>query len=175
MITLNDLAIFGGTPAFSEKLHVGRPNIGDRDRLTERVNRILDSRWLTNGGPYEKEFEQRIANLVDVKHCVAMCNATVALEIAIRALGMTGEVIVPSFTFVATPHALQWQEITPVFCDIDPRTHNLDPRQVEKMITPRTTGIIGVHVWGRACDVDALEAIAARHKLKLLFDAAHAF
>jgi dTDP-4-amino-4,6-dideoxygalactose transaminase len=104
-----------------------------------------------------------------------MCNATVALEIAIRALGLTGEVIVPSFTFVATAHALQWQEITPVFCDIDPRTHTIDAAQVEKMITPRTTGIIGVHTWGRACDIGALEAIARRRNLQLLFDAAHAF
>jgi dTDP-4-amino-4,6-dideoxygalactose transaminase len=104
-----------------------------------------------------------------------MCNATVALEIAIRALGLTGEVIVPSFTFVATAHALQWQEITPVFCDIDPRTHTIDPAQIEKMITPRTTGIIGVHTWGRPCDIGALEAIARRRGLQILFDAAHAF
>jgi dTDP-4-amino-4,6-dideoxygalactose transaminase len=104
-----------------------------------------------------------------------MCNATVSLEIAIRALGLTGEVIVPSFTFIATAHSLQWQEITPVFCDIDPRTHNLDPTQVEKMITPRTTGIIGVHTWGRPCDIDALDAVARRRNLQLLFDAAHAF
>jgi dTDP-4-amino-4,6-dideoxygalactose transaminase len=104
-----------------------------------------------------------------------MCNATVALEIVIRALGLTGEVIVPSFTFVATAHALQWQEITPIFCDIDPRTHNLDPARVERMLTPRTSGIIGVHLWGRACDVGALSELAARRGLKLLFDAAHAF
>jgi dTDP-4-amino-4,6-dideoxygalactose transaminase len=82
---------------------------------------------------------------------------------------------VPSFTFVATAHALQWQEITPVFCDIDARTHTIDPAQIEKMITPRTTGIIGVHTWGHACDVEALEAIARRRSLQLLFDAAHAF
>jgi dTDP-4-amino-4,6-dideoxygalactose transaminase len=104
-----------------------------------------------------------------------MCNGTVALEIAIRAAGLVGEVIVPSFTFIATAHALQWQGITPVFCDIDPQTHNLDPCQIEQMITPRTTGIIGVHVWGRPCDVEALTHIARRHDLKLLFDAAHAF
>jgi dTDP-4-amino-4,6-dideoxygalactose transaminase len=104
-----------------------------------------------------------------------MCNATVALEIAIRAIGLTGEVIVPSFTFVATAHALQWQEIIPVFCDIDPRTHNIDPRRIEEMITPRTTGIIGVHVWGRPCAVEALTEIAQKNHLKLLFDAAHAF
>jgi dTDP-4-amino-4,6-dideoxygalactose transaminase len=104
-----------------------------------------------------------------------MCNATLALELVARALGMTGEVIVPSFTFVATVHALAWQGAVPVFCDVDPRTHCLDPERVEALITPRTTGIVGVHVWGRACDVDALADIAARHQLPLVFDAAHAF
>jgi dTDP-4-amino-4,6-dideoxygalactose transaminase len=170
-----ELAIFGGEPAFADPLHVGRPNVGDRRRFEERVGDILDRKWLTNGGRYVREFERRIAELVGVEHCVAMCNATVALEIAIRALGMKGEVIVPSFTFVATAHALQWQEITPVFCDVDPRTHTLDPRRVEQMITPRTSGIIPVHVWGRACDTEALGELAARRGLRLLYDAAHAF
>jgi dTDP-4-amino-4,6-dideoxygalactose transaminase len=173
--SLDDLAVFSKTPAFSEKLHVGRPNIGDHERLLARISDLLDRRWLTNNGPYVQEFEQRVTEMTGVKHCIAVCNATVALEIAIRAAGLTGEVIVPSFTFIATAHALQWQQITPVFCDIGPLTHNIDPNQVEKMITPRTTGIIGVHVWGRPCDIDALAEIARRFKLKLLFDAAHAF
>ena len=172
---LDDLAIFGGEPVFAEKLHVGRPNIGNRDRLLERINDILDRRWLTNAGVYVQEFERRIADMIGVQHCIAMCNGTVALEIAIRALGLKGEVIVPSFTFIATAHALQWQEITPVFCDIDPRTHTLDPARVEESITPRTTGIIGVHIWGRPCDVERLEWIARRRHLRLLYDAAHAF
>jgi dTDP-4-amino-4,6-dideoxygalactose transaminase len=154
---------------------VGRPNIGRKEKFLQRVEDMLDRRYLTNNGPFVQEFEKNIAELLGVKHVIAMCNATVGLEIAIRALGMTGEVIIPSFTFVATAHALQWQEVTPVFCDIDPLTHNLDPAQVEKMITPRTTGIIGVHVWGRPCAVDALTNIAKKHKLKLMFDAAHAF
>jgi dTDP-4-amino-4,6-dideoxygalactose transaminase len=171
---IDDLAIFGGPPAFERTLHVGAPNIGDRDRLLGRINDMLDRRWLTNSGPFEREFEAQVAALAGAGHCVAMCNATVALEIAIRALGLTGEVIVPSFTFVATAHALQWQEITPVFCDIDPDTHTIDPACIEASITPRTTGIIGVHVWGRPCEVDALTAIASRRGLKLLFDAAHA-
>src|SRR5438552_5033660 len=174
-MSIAELALFGGQPSFEEALHVGRPNIGDRTRLLDRFNQILDSRCLTNDGPFVKEFEQRIADLVGVKHCIAMCNGTVALEIAIRALGMTGEVIVPSFTFIATAHALQWQGITPVFCDIDPRTHTLDPNKVENLITPRTTGVIGVHVWGHTCNIDALAEITARHGLKLIFDAAHAF
>lgn len=173
--TVDELAIFGGAPVFDEKLHVGRPNVGDRDRLLQRINDILDRRWLTNDGVYVREFEARVARLAGVRHCVAMCNGTVALEIAIRALGLAGEVIVPSFTFVATAHALQWQDITPVFCDIDPETHNLDPGLVEQAITPRTTGILGVHVWGRPCAVEPLERIARRYRLKLLFDAAHAF
>jgi dTDP-4-amino-4,6-dideoxygalactose transaminase len=88
---------------------------------------------------------------------------------------MMGEVIVPSFTFIATAHALQWQEITPVFCDIDPATHTLDPEQIERLITPRTTGIIGVHTWGRPCDIERITTIANRRELKLVFDAAHAF
>ncbi|HEX8475885.1 MAG TPA: aminotransferase class I/II-fold pyridoxal phosphate-dependent enzyme [Pyrinomonadaceae bacterium] len=172
---LEDLAIFGGAVAFTEKLHVGRPNIGDRERLMERIEKILDTRWLSNDGPFVTELEKRIADFVGVKHCIGMCNATVALEIAIRALGMSGEVIVPAFTFVATAHALQWQEITPVFCDADPQTHLIDPHKVERMITPRTSGIIGVHLWGQACDVGALAEIALRHNLKILYDAAHAF
>jgi dTDP-4-amino-4,6-dideoxygalactose transaminase len=104
-----------------------------------------------------------------------MCNGTIALEIAVRALGLEGEVIVPSWTFVATAHSLYWQGITPVFADIDPDTHNLDPDAVRRMITPRTTGVIGVHLWGRAAPVDQLQAIADEHGLKLMFDAAHAF
>lgn len=173
--TINDLAAFAGEPEFGETLHVGRPNIGNRERFLARVNDMLDRDWLTNNGPFVKEFEGRLAEYLGVKHCVAMCNATVGLEIAERALGLKGEVIVPSFTFVATAHSLQWQEITPVFCDVDPRTHCIDPERIERLITPRTTGIMGVHVWGRACNVEALQVIAEKHGLKLMFDAAHAF
>ena len=172
---VEELAVFGAPPAFQEKRYVGRPNIGDRERLLSRINDLLDRNWLTNNGPYVQEFERRIADSLGVKHCIAMCNGTVALEIAIRALGLKGEVIVPSFTFVATAHALQWQEITPVFCDIHPESFTLDPARVEASITPRSTGIIGVHLWGRPCDIDALSQIAQRHGLKLLFDASHAF
>jgi dTDP-4-amino-4,6-dideoxygalactose transaminase len=172
---LPKLAILGGQPRFQEPLHVGRPNIGDRTQFLRRANEMLDRNWLTNRGPFVQEFEQRIAEMMGVSHCIAMCNATVALEIAIRAAGLSGEVIVPSFTFIATAHALQWQEITPVFCDIDPVTHCLDAEKVEQMITPLTTGIIGVHVWGNPCAIERLEEIADRNKLTLMFDAAHAF
>jgi len=174
-VSSDNLAIFGGKAAFAEPLHVGRPNQGDRRRLFDRLGEMLDRNWLSNNGPFVQELEQRIAEHVGVRHCVAMCNATVALEIAVRALGLSGEVIVPSMTFVATALALQWQRITPVFCDIDPRTHTLDGARVEELITPRTTGILGVHLWGRPCEVEALGDIAQRRGLRLLYDAAHAF
>lgn len=165
-----------GTKMLAENsFAVGRPNIGNRNALFERINSMLDRNWLSNNGPFVHEFEQKLAVYLGVKHCISMCNGTIAMEIATRALDLRGEVIVPSFTFVATAHALQWQEITPVFCDIDPATHTIDPAQIERMITPRTTGIVGVHLWGRACNVDALLDIATRHNLKLVFDAAHAF
>ena len=157
------------------KLHVGRPNIGNRERLLERFIDILDRRWLTNGGPYVREFEQRVADFLGVKHCIAMCNGTVALEICIRALDLSGEVIMPSYTFIATAHALQWQQITPVFCDIKEYPHNIDPNRIEGLITPRTTAIIGVHAWGIPCDVEAIGEIAKRNNLKVMYDAAHAF
>jgi dTDP-4-amino-4,6-dideoxygalactose transaminase len=172
---IRDLAIFGAQPIFDKMLHVGRPNIGDRGRLMARLNDMLDSRWLTNNGPYVEEFEECLADYLGVGHCIAVTNATIGLELAIRALGLQGEVIVPSFTFVASAHALQWQDITPVFADVDPVTHNIDPEKIERLITPRTSGILGVHVWGRACDVTALGEITYRHGLKLLYDAAHAF
>ena len=170
-----DLAINGAAPAFADPLHVGRPNIGDRDQFLRLAGEMFDRRWLSNNGPLVVEFEKRVAGHLGVKHCIAMCNGTIALEIAIRALGMTGEVIIPSYTFVATAHALHWQGISPVFADIDPDTHNLDPAAVRRMITSRTTGIIGVHLWGRPAPVEALQAIADEHGLQLMFDAAHAF
>jgi dTDP-4-amino-4,6-dideoxygalactose transaminase len=169
-----ELALAGGVPAFAEPLHVGRPNIGDRARLLARINDMLDRRWLTNDGRYVREFEAQVASATGTRHAVATCNATLALQLAARAVELRGEIILPSFTFIATAHALSWIGLTPVFCDVDERTHNLDPERVEACITPRTTGILGVHLWGRPCDVDALAAIARRHGLSLLFDAAHA-
>lgn len=139
------------------------------------VEEALDRRWLSNDGPLVREFEGRVAAYLGVKHCVAINNGTIALEILIKASGLSGEVIVPSWTFIATAHALQWQGITPVFADVDPETHCLDPESVRSKITDRTTGILGVHLWGRAAPADALQEIATEHGLTLLFDAAHSF
>lgn len=156
-------------------LHVGRPNVGNRERLLARINCLLDRRWFTNNGPLVREFEERISEYVGVKHCIAMCNATVALEIASRALELHGEIILPAYTFVATAHAFQWQEITPVFADIDPATHNIDCRSVERLITPKTSAIVGVHLWSRPCDIASIEALGKKHDVHVMFDAAHAF
>jgi dTDP-4-amino-4,6-dideoxygalactose transaminase len=160
---------------FPEPLHVGRPNMGSRDAFHEFVDGIFERNWLTNAGPLVLELERRIAEFLGVRHCVTMANGTIALEIAIRALELEGEVIVPSYTFVATAHALHWQGITPVFADIDEQTHNIDPESVRRMITPKTSGIIGVHLWGRPAQVKELQEIADEHGVALLFDAAHAF
>jgi len=172
---VSDLAIFCGIPAFYEKLHVGRPNIGNRTRLMGKLEQILDRRWLTNNGSCVQEFEKKISELCGAKHCIAVCNGTIGLEIVIRALGWSGEVIIPGFTFVATAHALRWQQIDPVFADVHFDTHNIDPVSVEKIITSKTTGIIGVHLWGQPCDIDGLKWLAKRHRLGLMFDAAHSF
>jgi dTDP-4-amino-4,6-dideoxygalactose transaminase len=174
-MNLSDLAFFGGTPRFREPLHVGRPHQVNRDALFHRLNAMFDRQWLTNDGPYVEEFERVLSRRLGVAHCLATCNATAGLEILLKASGLAGEVIVPSFTFAATAHAVQWCGLTPVFCEIDRRTHNIDPRDVETQITERTSALLATHMWGRACDVDALESIAARHDLRLFFDSAQAF
>lgn len=176
MTTLpRDLAVLGAPPAFPRELHVGRPNLGDRSRTLERLADMLDRRWLTNHGPFVEMFERRLAEYLGVRHCVTTSNCTTALEVVVRAAGLSGEVIVPSFTFIATAHALRWSGIRPVFCDVDATTHTVDPDHAERLITPRTTGIVGVHLWGRPCSVERLGEIADDHGLILLFDAAHAF
>ena len=172
---VSELAIFGGVPAFDQPLHVGRPNIGNREHLLQRINQVLDNRWLTNDGPMVREFEQKIAQLLGVANCIAVANATVGLELVARALELKGEVILPSFTFVATAHAMLAEGLTPVFCDVDPETHHLDPTKVEELITDRTSAVVGVHLWGRPCNIERLTQTANRRGLRLIFDAAHAF
>jgi dTDP-4-amino-4,6-dideoxygalactose transaminase len=174
-IRLGDLAVLGGTPAFKEPRHVGRPNVFRREAFIARVEDMFERRWLTNDGPYVQELERTLERILGVAHCVAVSNATIGMAIAARAIGLTGEVIVPAFTFVATPHVLEWHGITPVFADADPATHNLDPACVKQLITSRTTGVLGVHVWGRPCAIDELTDLTDRYGLALLFDAGHAF
>jgi dTDP-4-amino-4,6-dideoxygalactose transaminase len=173
--SLADLALFGGPPAFTSAVHVGRPNIGDRQTLLERIEGALDRQWLSNQGQLVSEFEARVAEVTGAEHCIAVCNATVGLQLVARALDLRGEVVMPSFTFVGTAQAMSWIGLTPVFCEVDSATHNLDPAAVERAVTAATTAIVPVHLWGRAAAVDALGAIARREGLRLIYDAAHAF
>lgn len=173
-----DLALFGGPPAFVEDRRVGRPNQGDRRRFLDRMNQVLDNEWLSNMGPLMHEFEARVAELAGVRHCVSLCNATVALQMLVGDEATGGaigdEVIVPALTFPATAHAVRWRGLRHVVCDVDPVTGLIDPDRVEALITPRTRAIIGVHLWGQPCDVPRLEKIAEKYGLRLYFDAAPA-
>jgi dTDP-4-amino-4,6-dideoxygalactose transaminase len=173
--SISDLALFGGLPVFTTPLHVGRPVIVDSGRFLRRIEDALDRGWFTNNGPYVQELEQRVAEALGVEQCIATANATLALQLLIRGTRLTGEAIVPSFTFVATAHALCWEGVRPVFCDVSAETMTLDPAEVEQLITPQTSAIVGVHLWGRACTIDELSILADRHNLTLIFDAAHAF
>ncbi len=145
---LADLAIFGGNPLFSHPLHVGRPNIGNKNYFYGMVEDILNRRWLTNGGKYVRLFEEKISEFLGVKHCITTCNGTMALQLATRALGLTGEVIVPSFTFIATPNSLLWQGIKPIFCDID-NSYNIDPLKLESLISEKNFRYIGCSPMGK--------------------------
>lgn len=169
------IGVLGAPPAFDPPLLVGRPNMPERGAFLSRIEAMLDSVRLTNLGPMSVEFEQAVADISGHRQGIAVCNATLGLELAVSALGLEGEVIVPSFTFVATVHALWRQGIRPVFCDIDPVTHNLDPERVRAAITPRTTGILGVALWGDYAGEAALRRVADEHGLKLVLDSAHAF
>lgn len=157
--------------------HVGRPNIHDPEAFLQLARKILDSRWLTNNGQYVRDFETALASRLGVRHAIAACNATNALQILLRTLvgGDGREVILPAFTFVATAQAVGWLGLRPVFADVDPHTHCLDPEDVRRRITSKTAAILGVHLWGTPCDVDSLSALARAHDLRLIFDAAHAF
>jgi dTDP-4-amino-4,6-dideoxyglucose len=171
---LGDLALFGGPRAFSATRYVSRPNTGDRERFLERMNRVLDNQWLTNMGPMMYEFEAKVAELAGVGHCVSTNNATSALQMLLSELPPGSEVILPAMTFVATAHAVRWVGLRPVFCDVDPSSGLIDPACVEAAITPETSAILGVHLWGQPCDVRQLEKLAANNGLKLFFDSAHA-
>jgi dTDP-4-amino-4,6-dideoxygalactose transaminase len=169
------LAILGAKPTFETPLHVGRPNIGDRAAFQRRVDGMFERRWLTNNGPLVQEFESRLREQAAVKNAIAFCNATVALEVLGRAAKLTGEVIVPGFTFVASAHAFDWLGLSPVFCDVDADSHTIDVSRIEDLITPATSAIVATHVWGQPCAVEELEKLAVKYRIKLFFDAAHAF
>ena len=172
--TIQDLAILGGEPMFSEMLHVGRPNILDPEGLYARIRGAVERKWLSNDGPQVLELEREFAKFLGVKHCVSVANATLGIQLLIEALGIRGKVLMPSFTFIGTAHAVQWQKATPVFCDVLDGGHTLDPQAVRYAMEPGIEAILAVHLWGRACKIEELQAIADAWRVPLIFDAAHA-
>lgn len=170
----DQLAIFGGEPAFPEPLHVGRPALPDRSRFDQMVDRIWETGVLSNNGPFVQELEERFRAMTGAEHAVAVSNATLGLQLVARALDLEGEVILPSFTFIATPHAFRWEGLKPVFCDVDERMHTLDPARVEELVGEETCAIVGVHLWANACPTEDLRRIARESGLHLVYDAAHA-
>ena len=158
-----------------DPIYVTRPSLPPLDEFVESLREIWDNQQLTNNGPFHRRFEAALAEHLGVPYVSLFCNGTVALQVGLQALRITGEVITTPFTFPATTHAIYWNRCNPVFCDIEPETCNLDPERVESLITPNTTAILPVHVYGNPCDVDRLQKIADTYGLKLFYDAAHAF
>lgn len=160
----------------SEKsLFVTQPFLPPLQEFVPYLEKIWDRKILTNGGPLHQQLEEALCSYLGVQHLSLFTNGTVALVTALQSLGIRGEVITTPFSFVATAHSLLWNGIEPVFVDIDPITLNIDPLKIEAAITERTQAILPVHVYGTPCDYSAIDAIARRHKLKVIYDAAHAF
>ena len=169
------LALLGGSPTFAEPLHVNKPNAAPRAAFEAYLDIAWERRWFSNDGPLLREFEARLAAYLGVAECVLTCNGTAALELTLRALNLTGEVILPSFTFISTANALVLAGLTPVFCDINAATMNIDCDACRALITEQTSAVIATHVWGRPCDTERLQAICDAAGIALLYDAAHAF
>lgn len=168
-------AALGGDPMFNSPLGIVRPEFPELNAVAEQVSEILRTGQLTNLWKHVPALESRLCRYVGAPHCVTVANGTLGLVLALVGLKLEGDVIVPSFTFSATAHALRWAGLEPVFADIDPGTFTLDPQAVEAAITPHTSAILAVHVYGHPCDIEGLRQVAERHGLALLFDAAHAF
>ena len=158
-----------------DPIYVTRPDLPPLEEFVPYLEKIWASKSLTNCGPFHHQLENALCDYLGVEHLALFTNGTLALVTALKALQITGEVITTPYSFVATAHSLLWNGIKPVFADIDPNTLNLDPARIEAAITPQTTAIMPVHVYGHPCDVAAIQKIAERHKLKVIYDAAHAF
>jgi dTDP-4-amino-4,6-dideoxygalactose transaminase len=158
-----------------KKIFVTKPNLPKLDDYVKKLEVIWDNKWLTNNGPFHQEFEEKLAKYLDVPYISLFSNGTLALMVALKVLDIKGEVITTPYTFVATAHSLLWNNITPVFADVDPIYGNLDPLSVEKLITDKTTAIMPVHVYGNPVEVEKIDAIAKKYNLKVIYDAAHAF
>ena len=173
--SIDDLAIFGSKPAFSDELSVSQLNFPEWERVEAAFRGIFDRQYYTNHGPLVKELEARLEGFFGVKHAVCMTNETIALMIAAKAIGLKGKVIMPSFSFVGTAQSLIWAGLEPVFCDVDPDNHQMTAGKAALLIDEDVSAILGVHMWGNPCNPRDLERLADERGLQLYFDAAHAF
>lgn len=171
---LHDLAAFGAAPLFAAPRHVNRPMAPDRAAFDALLDEAWERRWFTNDGPLVQQLEQQLAQMLEVPHCVLTCNATIALSLVLQALGVTGEVILPSYTFISTAHVLEMAGLTPVFCEVG-ADMTLDPEACAALLSPRTGAVVPTHVWGRPCAIGALQDLCDRAGVPLVFDAAHGF
>jgi dTDP-4-amino-4,6-dideoxygalactose transaminase len=160
---------------FEKPIYVTKPFLPPLDEFCKGLEEIWESRWLTNNGPILRRFTHELCNTMESENACLFNNGTLALQIALQGMGISGEVITTPYTFVATTHSLFWNKIQPVFVDIEPEYYTIDPEKVEAAITPRTTAILAVHVYGHPCKLNRLADIARRHNLRLIYDAAHAF
>jgi dTDP-4-amino-4,6-dideoxygalactose transaminase len=167
-------ALLGGQPVFDKKIPMVRPVLPEFSELASGLQKILETGMVTKG-PYLQRFEQAVAEHLGVKHAIAVSSCTSGLMLVYRSLGLSGDVVVPSFTFMATVSALVWNGLRPVFADVRRETTNLEPKSAEAAITPSTTAIVGVHNFGNPAEIEALQAVASRRGLRLVFDAAHGF
>ena len=183
MVLSYTFAIFAKNKKWQNKINEGMnkiitvtsPLLPDLDRLNEELRKIWDSKWITNNGNYHQELENALCDYLKVPYISLFTNGTLPLITALQALRITGEVITTPYSFVATTHALWWNGIKPVFVDVDPNTGNLDPDKIEAAITPQTTAIMPVHVYGTPCRTKEIQDIADKYGLKVIYDAAHAF
>lgn len=160
---------------FDEPIYITRPPLPDRQDVYRKIDQIWDSQWLTNVGAQHRDFSAALEKYLDVNNISLFCNGTLALQLACQAMRLSGEVITTPFTFAATTHVLYWNNLTPVFCDIEPDTFNMDPEKIEALISPQTSAILPVHVFGYPCNTEAIQDIADQHGIRVIYDGAHCF
>ncbi|WP_078594304.1 DegT/DnrJ/EryC1/StrS family aminotransferase [Evansella clarkii] len=160
---------------FEEPIYINQPLMPDLDKVTNQMEKIWESKWLTNNGNVHKALEEELKKYLNIPNLSLFNNGTLALLLGLKSLDLKGEVITTPFTFPATVQALDWNGLTPVFCDIDAKTYNIDTNKIEELITEKTCAILAVHVFGNHCEVDTIEKIAKKYNLRVIYDGAHAF
>lgn len=157
------------------RIPVTKPFLPPLKEYETLLHKVWELNWLTNNGPMVQQLEQELNRYLETEHLLLVANGTIALQIAIKSLGLTGDIITTPFSYVATTSSIIWEGCRPVFADIDPRTLNIDPDKIEQAITPNTSAILATHVFGNPCDIDSIQSIADRHHLRIIYDAAHCF